>query len=132
MLLGLIGCSDDNTPTNSLSDFQPEIVNNTDAFEFQATDVADVTGIIVYDWDNTGAVASVNHSSAVESGSAVITVYDEHYNQVYTNGLSASLNENTSEGTPGMWHIKVELTNLNGTLNFRLEKFENTPAGNNQ
>ena len=31
---------DAKTLFESMSDFQPEIVNNTDAFEFQATDVA--------------------------------------------------------------------------------------------
>lgn len=127
MLVALIGCSDDNNPTNTLANFQPEIVNNTDSFEFQATDVADITGTVFYNWDNTGSIATINHSSTIDQGTAIVTVYDENYNQVYTSGLSASLNENTQQGTPGVWHVKVELTNMSGTLNFRLEKYTQTP-----
>ena len=132
MLVAFIGCSDDKNPVNPLVDFQPEIVNNTDAFEFQATEVVEASGVVMYDWENTGSIASINHSSSTEAGSALVTVYDANNHQVYTSGLSASLNEQTQSGTSGLWRVRVDLSNYSGSLNFRLEKYEDTPAGNNQ
>ena len=56
--------------------FQPEIVNDPDSFSFQATDIENVSGLFTYHWPNSGAQATVNHSSVTTSGSAAVVIYD--------------------------------------------------------
>ncbi|RME22605.1 MAG: hypothetical protein D6800_10835 [Candidatus Zixiibacteriota bacterium] len=117
----LTGCGSNN-PAAPLSQFQPEIVNLTDSFSFQATAVQNVTTTLTYSWQNTGTLANIDHSSAVDSGLASITIFDSNDSLVYSSGLVASLNENSSTGVAGTWRIVVQLTNVYGTLNFRVQK----------
>jgi len=124
--LGLIlalaaGCGNDNN--NTLAPFQPEIVNETDAFQFQVTNAENVTTVVSYTWQNTGTQATVNHSSTVNSGTATVTILDAQQTQVYTGGLVASANEPTQAGEAGAWTIQVVLMECSGTLNFRVETF---------
>lgn len=107
---------------NPLEAFEPEIVNNVDAFEFQATDLENVSFTHNYSWQNTGAAATINHSSAVAEGSATIIIYDANNTEVYSSALLASANEETATGNPGTWTVRVVLNNAAGTLNFRIEK----------
>ncbi len=117
-----VGCSSSSKPTSALSAFQPEIVNNQDAFSFQATAIDNVTATMVYTWQNTGQQATINHTSAVDSGTVSVTMADANGTQVYANPLVASLNEPTSTGVAGAWTITVTLTNVYGTLNFSSTK----------
>lgn len=121
-LTAMIGCGSDKPPA-PLSQFQPEIVNNPDAFSFQATDVQNVSTTLTYVWANSGTQASVDHSSVVTAGSASVTLYDANDSLVYTQGLLASANEQSNVGVAGNWRLVVQLTNVNGTLNFRAQKF---------
>ena len=105
-----------------LAPFQPEIVNNQDAFQFQATDVKNVTATLHYPWQNTGMQATVNHSTALTGGTATVTIFDADSAQVYTSPLLASATEQTVSGLAGTWTVKVVLTNASGTFNFRVEK----------
>lgn len=124
--LGLIlalgaGCGNDNN--NTLAPFQPEIVNETDAFQFQVTNAENVTTVVNYTWQNTGTQATVNHSSTVNSGTATVTILDAQQTEVYSGGLVASANEPTLAGEAGAWTIQVVLMDCSGTLNFRVETF---------
>ena len=122
-VLSIIGCgSNTKTPTQSFSNFNPEIINNTDAFQFQITDAENVSTTVSYLWENTGTQATVNHSTITDSGTAVLTVLSADSVQVYSNGLVASTNEPTSVGTTGLWIIQLTFNNYYGTANFRLEK----------
>ncbi len=121
VLVTLIGCGGNNS-TSALAPFEPEIINNADAFQFQATGVNNVSTTVTYTWANTGTQATINHSSALTSGTAIVTLYDNDTTQVYQSGLVASANEPSSVGTAGTWTVKVELTNVVGTLNFRIQK----------
>ena len=116
-MAGVIGCNSA-SPTDPLANFQPEIVNNADNFSFQATAIENVTAVISYNWSNSGTQATINHSSVVDSGTAVVAIYDNNDSLVYTNGLVASLNEPSSVGVAGTWRIVVTLVNVYGTLNF--------------
>ena len=102
--------------------FQPQIVNQTDSFSLQATDVTGVTQAVQYTWQNTGTSANVNQATVLTGGSATITVLDAAGQQVYTNSLTANGTFPTSNGTSGNWTIRLMLTNTKGTLNFRLQK----------
>jgi uncharacterized secreted protein with C-terminal beta-propeller domain len=117
-----IGCGSDPKPTQPLANFQPEIVNNPDNFSFQATAVQNVSTTVQYLWSNSGAQATVNHSSAVDSGSTVVQIFDANNVEVYSNALLASGTPSTSVGATGNWRIRVTLTNVYGTLNFNTQK----------
>lgn len=116
----LIGCSGNDT-TSPLAPFSPEIVNDPDAFQFQVTDAAAVTTTVSYTWQNSGARASVDHSSAITSGTATVTLLDADGTEVYSSALMPSGNEMSSDGTPGQWAVRVTLSGTSGTLNFRAE-----------
>ncbi len=121
-LMLTVGCGSSSNPSASLNAFQPEIINNADAFSFQATAVENVTATMVYTWQNTGQQATINHSSAVDSGTVSVTILDANGTQVYANPLVASLNEPTAAGVAGAWTVTVVVTNVYGTLNFRADK----------
>ncbi|MDP2808340.1 MAG: hypothetical protein Q8O74_09430 [bacterium] len=117
----LAGCSK-STPA-SLAPFQPEIVNNQDAFSLQATNVSNVSTTLVYSWKNSGAQATINHSTTTTGGSTLLTIKDSLGTTVYSKALSPSLNEPTlPAGVAGTWSVSLTLTNYSGTLNFRAEK----------
>jgi len=118
--LALIRCSDEKK--NPLIAFQPEIINNADAFQFQITDASNVTTTVTYPWTNTGTQATINHSTVTTTGSATVYLLDTDTTEVYTAGLSASLNEASSVGTTGIWTVRVVFVDFSGTANFRVEK----------
>ena len=98
------------------------MINEPDAFQFQVSAVDGYTGVLSYAWTNTGTMASVDQSCAVESGQATVTLLDGAGNQVYTEDLSVDGSYPTTEGASGDWEVRVQLTSMVGTLNFRAEK----------
>lgn len=116
----LAGCS--KTPTSTLAPFEPQIVNNQDAFQLQATGVTNVSTTLVYAWKNSGARATINHSTTTTAGSTLLTIKDSLGTTLYSKALVPSLNEPTVAGVAGTWSVTLTLTNYSGTLNFRAEK----------
>ena len=119
----LFGAACSDSPVAApLAPFEPQINNIADNFEFQATGVTDVTWTYTYSWSNSGTSASVDQSTTIAAGTAVVTVYDALGTQVYTQSLSANGTFDTSSGVAGTWTIKVAFVNYDGTVNFRLQK----------
>ena len=119
----LFGAACSDSPAAApLAPFEPQINNIADNFEFQATGVTDVTWTFTYSWSNSGTSASVDQSTTIAAGTAVVTVYDALGTQVYTQSLSANGTFDTSSGVAGTWTIKVAFVNYDGTVNFRLQK----------
>jgi len=116
----LVGCGSDTTAP--LANFEPEVSNVVDNFALQASDVTDVAATLVYSWDNTGTVASVDHSTTVSGGSATLVIEDASGTVVYNAPLEASMNEATLDGQTGIWTIRLVLVGYDGTLNFRVQK----------
>lgn len=114
-LLLLAACGDDLAP------FQPEITNAPGNFQFQATGVTNVTWSKNYAWQNAKTTANVDHSSVVTTGAATLIIRDAAGAQVYSAPLGPSGSVTTVPGTTGTWTIRVELTNVDGTLNFRVQ-----------
>ena len=114
-----LSCSDANPigPSN-----QPEIANLRDNFQFQASNLSATTQTLTYSWENTGTSANVNQSGTVSSGSALLTIRTPSGEQVYSRDLSSTGTFTTGAGAPGNWQIEVRLTNVTGTLNFRVQK----------
>jgi len=111
-------CSD----TNPLAPFEPEIVNNADAFQFQITGADNVTVSRSYTWHNTMTRGSIDHSTSVTGGSASVIVLDADGTEVYRSVLKASGTEQSSVGTAGDWTVQVVFSRFDGTANFRVEK----------
>ena len=120
LLLIPVSCGSDNN--NPLSAFQPEVINQTDAFEFQVTNASDVSTTVSYQWQNSGTQATIDHSTVTTVGSASMRVLDANATEVYTNGLVASANHQTTAGVSGMWTIELTFTHFSGTANFRAQK----------
>jgi hypothetical protein len=123
LMTALLGSACSDSPAAApLAPFEPQINNIADNFEFQATGVTDVTWTFTYTWSNSGTMASVDQSTTVGAGSAVVTVYDAVGTQVYTQSLSANGTFDTSAGVAGNWTVKVAFVNCDGTVNFRVQK----------
>jgi outer membrane biogenesis lipoprotein LolB len=62
LALVLGGCSSTSPvgPSN-----QPQIGNNPDNFQFQATNLSQTTQTLTYSWTNTGSVGTVNQSGQI-------------------------------------------------------------------
>jgi hypothetical protein len=115
----LLGCGNSAGP---LAPYQPQINNVTDNFQFQATDVADITWIYTYQWLNTSDSATINQSTVVNGGSATVTVSDSTGTQLYSQPLSANGTFGMLKGSPGHWTIRVQFFQYAGTVNFRVQK----------
>src|SRR5213075_1720395 len=94
---GAIACN------SSLAPFQPEIANLTDNFQFQATNVRNVSSTTDYAWQNTGTIANVNQATVLSLGNASLTIFDAQNTQVYSKDLTANGTFQTSAGTAGTW-----------------------------
>jgi hypothetical protein len=101
---------------------EPEILNSPDTFQFQVSSVEAYSGTLNYTWTNTGALANVDQSSNIEPGQAVLTLMDADGTVVYTRDLSVDGSSATDAGLAGVWQVRVTLSGLTGTLNFRAEK----------
>jgi len=113
-------CGDSANPIGPSN--QPEIVNNRDSFQFQASNLSRTTQTLSYTWENTGTSANVNQSGQISSGTATLTIRSPSGAEVYSRDLSMTGTFATSTGSPGNWRIEVRLDNVTGTLNFRVQK----------
>jgi len=114
----MFGCSE----SNPISAFEPEIVNNPDAFEFQITDADNVSTTLSYAWVNSGDRASIDHSTVSTDGSGSIVLIDADGIRVYSSELKASGTEQAASGAPGTWTVTVTFSGFEGTSNFRVQK----------
>lgn len=102
--------------------YQPEVVNNTDSFEFQTTGLPGVSSTLRYSWQNTGVRANVDQASAVTGGAVTLTIRDADGRQVYSRSLSDNGTFVTGAGTAGVWAIEIVFSRATGTVNFRAQK----------
>jgi PBP1b-binding outer membrane lipoprotein LpoB len=117
--LALLGCSNSTDP---VAPYEPQINNVTDNFQFQATDVTDITWTYTYQWLNTGDSATVNQATAVNGGSATLTISDSTGTQLYSKSLSANGTFGMIKGAAGHWTVRVQFFQYAGTVNFRVQK----------
>jgi len=122
MVFMLGACTGDTPISPPLSQFQPQIANIADNFQFQVTGTTNVTTTVEYLWQNSGTRASINQSCSITGGSAVVTLLDSNQVQLYSSPLSANGTFQSDTGQAGLWKVRVVLTNVSGTLNFRAQK----------
>lgn len=101
---------------------QLEVTNAADQFQFQLTALENVTDTRSYQWENSGARATIDVSQAITSGSAMLTIRDADGIVLYEADLAAGSNATTPDGLPGTWSIDVVLAGVTGTFNFRVQK----------
>lgn len=106
----------------SLANFQPEVSNVNDNFQLQATNVKGVSTSIDYNWTNTGTMATIDKSGVLTAGTSKILIFDKNGTNVYASDLKITGSETSSAGVAGLWKIRFELSNYDGTLNFRVQK----------
>lgn len=119
LFLGLAACDGANVigPGN-----EPEVNNATDNFQWQVSNLDNVSQTLTYTWQNTGTLANVDHSASPSGGTAMLTIRDADGTQVYSRGLSETGSFQTDAGTTGGWTIEVDLSGVSGTFNFRVQK----------
>lgn len=121
-LVVVAACSDGPTAPPGI---QPQITNLTDAFSYQISDLANVTGTYDYTWQNTGTLAKITHASdAGASGTATVTVKDANGTEVYSGPFATSGEPVTSPaGVAGAWTITVTYSSYSNTqVNFAVVK----------
>ncbi|HSG48658.1 MAG TPA: hypothetical protein VLA43_12635 [Longimicrobiales bacterium] len=119
LLFSAAACGD--SPTKAPPGIQPQIVNNTDAFSYQVTNLNRVTGSWDYTWQNTGTLAKVTHASdAGGTGTATLTIRDGAGTQVYAGAFATTGEPMTSPvGVAGAWTVTVTYANYSNTqVNF--------------
>lgn len=102
--------------------FQPQVANQPDNFQFQSTGVSAVTQTLTYTWQNSGISASIDQATTISSGQAVLVLRDASGIQVYSADLVNNGSFSAATGQTGNWTIVLTLTNYSGTLNFRVQK----------
>ena len=117
--VALVACGGDST-TGPGRD--PEVINTTDNFQYQVSDIQDFSGTQSYNWQNTGTTATVNQSAAIAAGSATLVLRDANGAQVYSRSLAEDGTFSTSAGAPGTWTVRVIYSGADATVNFRLDK----------
>jgi len=119
LLVGVAACDSGNVigPEN-----EPEVTNVADNFQWQVSNLSNVTQTLTYTWQNTGTVANVDQATSPSGGSATLTIRDADGTQVYGRGLSENGTFQTDTGPSGSWTIVVELSGADGTFNFRVQK----------
>ncbi len=101
---------------------QLQVNNAADNFQWQASNLDNVSQTLTYSWSNTGTKAHVNNSSTVTSGTATLTIKDGGSAQVYSGSLTDP-SVDTQAGTTGTWTIVVKLSGVTSpALNFRVQK----------
>lgn len=101
---------------------EPEIVNATDNFQYQISDIQNFSGTYTYSWQNTGTAATVNQSASISSGTATLTLRDANGLLVYTRSLADNGTFSSTAGAAGTWTIRVAYSGVDATVNFRADK----------
>lgn len=118
-LAALATCSSDNVigPGNQL-----QVTNAPDDFQFQVSNLNNVTQTLTYSWSNTGDSANINQASSLTSGSATLTILGPTGTLLYQSGLQNNGTFHTPKDATGTWQIQVGMSKADGTLNFRVQK----------
>lgn len=121
-LVVLFGCGGNSSNSSLNSQFQPQVANVTDNFQFQSSGVTNVSETLNYTWQNTGIAANIDQATTVTAGTAVIIIKDSAGTQIYSAGLQNNGSFQSATGQTGNWTIQVVLQGYSGTINFRVQK----------
>ncbi len=114
----LAACSDGTAAPGQ----SPEIINATDNFQYQISDIQGYSGSQTYSWQNTGTTATINQSASVTAGTATLVLRDANGVEVYSRSLADNGTFSSSAGAAGTWTIRVTYSAVDATVNFRADK----------
>jgi hypothetical protein len=117
-MLALAACGSDAAAPGR----EPEIVNSTDNFQYQISDIESYSGTQTYSWENTGTIATVNQSASIAAGSATLVLRDADGVEVYSRSLADDGTFESAEGAAGTWTVRVVYSDADATVNFRVDK----------
>jgi hypothetical protein len=100
----------------------PEIINATDNFQYQISDIRGYSATQVYSWQNSGTTAKVNQAAAISSGTATLVIRDANGTQVYSRSLADNGTFVSTAGAAGTWTVSVTYASVDATVNFRVDK----------
>jgi hypothetical protein len=100
----------------------PQVINQTDLFEFKIVDVRSINRQLVYRWQNNGITANIFNGSVVTMGNGSIRITDIGGSEVFSENLGASGNFFSSSGESGKWMIELNLSNVSGTVHVRVQR----------
>lgn len=122
-LLVLILIISTHCTTNTLQPkLDPQIVNQTDLFEFKIIDVRSINQQLSYQWQNNGITANIFNGSAITKGTATMKITDEAGIEVLSENLEKSGDFFSSSGESGNWRIELNLIDVSGTVHVRVER----------
>lgn len=99
-----------------------QISNETDDFQLLAEGMQNYSTIENYFWTNTGTVASIRQACYIPEGIGTIRITDGSGALVYSRNLVDTGTFTSMTGAAGSWTIHIELTDLDGTLDLRVQK----------
>ncbi len=103
-------------------DNQLEVNPAADNFQFQVSNLSNVSQDLSYTWENTGTQATVDISQAITAGTALLTVTDAAGTIVHQEDIGLNNNTDTAVGVAGNWSISIALAGASGTINFRVQR----------
>jgi len=77
--------------------FQPQVSNVADNFQFQTTGITNITQTLHYTWQDSGTAASINQACSITGGTATLSLLDANGTQVYSASLA---NNGTFQTSP--------------------------------
>lgn len=101
---------------------KPRITNEADVFEFKITDVRLVTQQLRYQWQNTGINATIENWSDIGEGAVTLTLIDAAGQDVFSSDLAQTGVFFSSAGELGNWTVRINLTNVSGTVHFQVRR----------
>ena len=103
-------------------DNQLEVGTAANNFQFQVSNLENVTQELNYAWQNTGPQATINVSQAITAGSVMLTITDAEGTVVHQAELRQDDDTDTAVGVEGEWLIELRLEGVTGTFNFTVQR----------
>jgi hypothetical protein len=100
----------------------PQIINQSDLFEFKIVDIRSIDQQLVYQWQNNGITANIFNGSEITEGSGTMKIMDFGGTEVFSENLAAGGDFFSSSGESGKWMIELNLTKVSGTVHVRVER----------
>ncbi len=117
------GCGGKSSASNVLApQFQPQVVNTPNvAFSLQATGLQGVSDALAYNWSASSGSIVIHPATTTDSGTITLNIRDAAGTVIYNGTVPPSGDITPPNGTPGVWSIRLTLSQYTGTINFAVQ-----------
>jgi hypothetical protein len=117
------GCGGKSGGSNVLApQFQPQVVNTPNvAFSFQATGLQGISDALAYNWSVSSGSIVIHPATTTNSGTITLNIRDAAGTVIYDGTVPPSGDITPPNGTPGVWVIRLTLSQYTGTINFAVQ-----------